>query len=66
MSDILDYIRSKLSTQPLTLETVDAALLDARIEYGGDAAYARRPKARHFVAHRLPAKMRPAIRRRPA
>lgn len=54
MSDILDYIRSKLSDQPLTLEALNATLLDARVEYGGDAAYVRRPKVRDFVQGRAP------------
>jgi hypothetical protein len=29
-------------------------LLDARVEYGGDAAYVRRPKVRDFVQGRAP------------
>lgn len=67
MSDILDYIRAKLSAKPLTPETVEAALLDARVEYGGDAAYVRRPRVRDFVGQRTPtANRRPILRRSPA
>ena len=60
MSDILDYIRSKLSAQPLTPETVEAAILDARLEYGGDAAYVRRPRVRDFLSGRPAAPSRSA------
>ncbi|MER2624865.1 MAG: hypothetical protein ABTS22_13115 [Accumulibacter sp.] len=60
MSDILDYIRSKLSAQPLTPETVEAAILDARLEYGGDAAYVRRPRVRDFLSGRRAAPSRSA------
>ncbi len=60
MSDILDYIRSKLSAQPLTPETVEAAILDARLEYGGDAAYVRRPRVRDILSGRRAAPSRSA------
>ncbi len=65
MSDILDYIRSKLSAQPLTPETLNAALLDARVEYGGDTAYVRRPKVRDFVQGRAPVPCRRIGRGKP-
>jgi hypothetical protein len=66
MSDILDYIRAKLTAQPLTPEMVEAALLDARVEYGGDSAYVRRPKVRDFVKQRTHANRRTILRRSPA
>lgn len=65
MSDILDYIRSKLSAQPLTPESLQAVLLDARVEYGGDAAYVRRPKVRDFMQMRAPVQSRRVGRGKP-
>lgn len=59
-NDILDFIKAKLSAQPLTPEAVEAALLDARLEYGGDAAYVRRPKVRDFLPARRAAPSRRA------
>ena len=54
MTDIVDFIRSRLSEkdQPLTTDTVDAALLDARIQYGGEILYVRKPKMRDLIGPR--------------
>lgn len=43
MIDILDYIRAKLTTRPLTPEAVESALSEARQTYGGDMPYVRKP-----------------------
>ena len=46
MSDILDYIRAKLTTRPLTPEAVESALSEARQTYGGDTVYVRQSRSR--------------------
>jgi hypothetical protein len=64
MSDILDYIREKLTAQPLTAETIQSAVLDARMKYAGDMVYIRHPKVRDFsgTVRAIPGK-RPTVRR---
>lgn len=62
MSDIIDYIRSKLSDQPITLETVNATLLDARMEFGGEMHYVKTPKMRDLP--KLEARPRRSVGRR--
>ena len=51
MTDIVDYIRTRLSEQdqPLTADAVNTALLDARIQYGGEILYVRKPKMRELI-----------------
>lgn len=51
MTDIVDYIRTRLSEQdqPLTADAVNTVLLDARIQYGGEILYVRKPKMRELV-----------------
>jgi hypothetical protein len=64
MSDILDYIRAKLMERPLTPDSVNDAILSARLEYGGDSPYVRRPKIRDVIgASRDLPKKRPMARR---
>lgn len=43
MSDIIDYIRAKLATQPNILREIDPILGEARAAYGGDEVYIRKP-----------------------
>ncbi len=52
MSDILDYIRTRLEIgHPELLPSVEPILSDARHQYGGDDVYVRRPKSRRISTH---------------
>ena len=57
MTDIVEFIRARLTgqDQPLTADAVNAVLLDARIQYGGEILYVRKPKMRELIrdSHRL-------------
>ncbi len=43
MSDILDYIRDKLTAQHVAQEAIVPVLEEARTIYGGDEVYIRKP-----------------------
>lgn len=49
MSDILDFIRERLTGQPGALALVEPVLSDARMVFGGDTVYVRAPRIRDLA-----------------
>ena len=51
--DILEYLRTRLSSEQLPSETINRVIGDARTEYGGAVVYVRardpRPLSKQYV-----------------